>query len=88
MLATYFMPDLYACMQAHAVYDPESAMLHGGAATFQPMAGMVRGRLGAFAVLPFALLLDKVTVALYNRPLYRLLYALYFVALHVALVAF
>ena len=63
-------------------------MLHGGSTTFQPMAGLVRGRFGAFLLLPLALLTDKFTVALYNRPLYRLLYSLYFLALHAALVLF
>ena len=70
-------------------YDPESAVLQGASSTFQPLAGWLRGRGGALAVPAAAAgLLDKLTVALYRRPLARIVLLMYVVLLHFAVLLF
>jgi hypothetical protein len=71
-------------------YDPESAMLQGASTTFQPLAGLLRGRGGApMAVLAVpAGLLDKLTVAMYRRPVARAALAMYFIVVHVMALLF
>lgn len=69
-------------------WDPESAALQGGSATFQPMAGLIRGRGGRcnpvlLPLLGVLQLMDKAGVALYRRPLMRGLFTLYLLVLHV-----
>ncbi|GAX83718.1 hypothetical protein CEUSTIGMA_g11143.t1 [Chlamydomonas eustigma] len=80
------MPHRSAAGLLTRVYDPESALLQGGSATFQPLAGWLRGRGGAVGgTLAWgAAVLDVGTVALYRRPAARVLLFAYIVLLHLA----
>ena len=71
------------------VYDPETAVLEGASAAFLPLAGWLRGRGGALALPAAAVgLLDKMTVALYRRPMARVVLMLYLLILHLAVFLF
>ncbi len=68
--------------------DPESAALHGAATTFQPMAGLVRGRAGRCSpvmtpVLPLLQALDRAGLFAYRRPEVRLAFTIYLFILHI-----
>ena len=68
-------------------YDPESAVLQGGSGgSFLPLAGWLRGRGGAAMAVPAAAvgLLDRLTVAMYRRPMVRVVMFVYLVLLHLA----
>lgn len=68
-------------------WDPESAALHGASTTFQPMAGLIRGRGGRCTpaltpMLGVLQLADRCGLALYKRPVMRGLFTLYLLMLH------
>lgn len=72
-------------------YDLEGALMSGGAdaaaGTFQPLAGFLRGRYSAVCnnkvAVSAAQAVDRGTLSLYNRPMARLMSALYVLSLHV-----
>ena len=71
-------------------YDPESAVLQGASGgTFLPLAGRLRGRGGVLAAPAAAIgLLDRLTVAMYRRPMVRVVVFLYLIFLHLAAFVF
>ena len=66
-------------------FDVEAAMLTGGSGGFKPLTGMLRGLQPERAAMcvPAAHLLDRLAVALDQKPLARLGFYGYFVMLHV-----
>lgn len=68
-------------------WDPEDAAMHGGATTYQPMSGLIRGRGGRCnpALLPLLSVmqtLDKAGLAMYRRPALRMTFCVYLLVLH------
>lgn len=61
--------------------------LQGASTTFQPLSGMLRGNCNpttTSVLMRLALAHDKITVALYRRPLVRLLFTVYLALVHLA----
>lgn len=76
---------------AGLLHVSDDDVLAGASATFQPLGGLLRGRGGPEALLSAlgaaAKHADKLTVALYRKPVLRLAVLAYLVALHLACVA-
>ncbi len=66
-------------------FDIEAAMLSGGSGGFMPLSGMLRGMQPTRAAMcvPAAHLLDRLQVALDQRPIARLAFYAYVLVLHV-----
>lgn len=61
--------------------------LQGASTTFQPLSGMLRGSCSPTAagmLMRMALLHDKLTVALYRRPAVRVMFTIYLMLVHLA----
>lgn len=66
---------------------PPRQSLQGASTTFQPLSGKLRGSChpaAAGLLMRAALLHDKATVALYRRPAVRMLFTIYLLMVHLA----